>query len=800
MVEIAERLALIIDAKASGAVAELRKAAKSAEELAVTQDRAALASAKMGAASDKLAASLAKQAVAEAKAAGDTVALAEAQVTAAAASEKANLSRVGAVVAANKLSVSELAAKDATVALGSGAVATGGLLDKLGLSALGAGGALASIGPIFALVALAAGVKVLADGVKHFEELTGQVRKFKSVTGATATDASLLVGQMKQLGVDPEAASKAFFRFGAALGDGSSKLNDFGVATAHLKDGSTDLVGTFENLRSAYQGSSDAATKDAIAKQLGARAATALIPLLKQTKEQVADLNKETRASGGIMSDQDIRNGRDLAVAGRQLSESFANLELSLARGVVPGLAIASESVTKIVNGLHQLISKPLDLSPLKHQFEDLIHGKSIDDLKKLATQQNKENDSKDHRAEVAKEQEAEDKLTSSLLGEVSAKKAVRDAANSLTDARQVEVDAQDTLNKLLRDGAVDEKAVAAAKKDLASASQSLVRAHESERDAVLELNKARERASVLDVQEANNKLALAGDRIGSSKAAAQQAKEKLDALLGSGSATRGQIAEATSELKTRQDEVTRSVIDQKRATEDLTKVKQKGSEADPAVVSAERRLRDAHDGVKSAIDTQREALGHLHEAEAGDPDFAKKVTEARRDVARAHQAIADAQDNQVTSALRLKSATEQLNAALSGTGGSLFALQAEQGVLDQLLMLQSKGLNVGPLLAQLPNLLQTSTTDPFGNKTGTKSTIRRAKGGPLEPFQAYLVAEPGTGGEILQMGDRGGYARPAGRGGHTFVTNIKAETGASAAEIARELSWSLRTTVLPRI
>jgi hypothetical protein len=37
-----------------------------------------------------------------------------------------------------------------------------------------------------------------------------------------------------------------------------------------------------------------------------------------------------------------------------------------------------------------------------------------------------------------------------------------------------------------------------------------------------------------------------------------------------------------------------------------------------------------------------------------------------------------------------------------------------------------------------------------------------RREGGPLNPGETYLVAEPGTGGEIIQMGNQGGHAFPA--------------------------------------
>lgn len=775
MPEIAERLALIIESKTGGAVTELKKTAKSAEDLAVAQDRASLSAAKMAAAQDRLAASLAKQQLAEAKAAGSTEAVATAQANSAAASEKAAVSKAQAAAAADRLAVSELRAKEAAASLGSTATGTAGLLERLGISGTTAGAALTTLAPLLGFAALGFGVKILKDGIEHFQALTGQIRGLKNVTGGTAEEVSLLVGQMHQLGVEPDAAQKAFLRFGAALGDGTSKLSAFGVEVAHNKDGSTDLLGTLNNLRTAYQGTSDAATKDAISKQLGGRAAAALIPLLKLTKEQVQELNKATRSSGGVLSDDDLRRGFELKVASNQMKEAFENIELGLAKGFVPALAEGLRYVSEIVEKLNSAKiptpGKGDNPSFLGQAIKDipsliLFHRPSVD-RKGDAEDTAKQKAAADAHAEALKrEKDAQDALTSSLTGEISARRAVNDAVRNTEHAHQAETDAQDKLNKLLWEGAVDEKAVAAAKKDVEHASRSVRDAIEAEHDAQDALNKARERATALDLAEARSKVALAGDRTSQAKAAEQQAQEKLDALLGSGSATAGQIAAAQADLKQRHDEVAQSIIDQGRAQEDLTKTQQKGTDQDPAVIAAQRRVRDAHEQVSDAIDAQKDALDKLHTAEAGDPDWARKVADARQDLADAHQNVADAQQNQITAALGLQTATDKMNSSLDTSATNL------QAIIDKFTALKAQGLDVDEILSML-GVSPTASSD-----MPTYDNPRKyAPSGGYRPS-----AFPTTKNAVVIN--------------HT--TNVM--TNASAKDIARETSWDLRTTVVPRI
>ncbi len=64
-------------------------------------------------------------------------------------------------------------------------------------------------------------------------------------------------------------------------------------------------------------------------------------------------------------------------------------------------------------------------------------------------------------------------------------------------------------------------------------------------------------------------------------------------------------------------------------------------------------------------------------------------------------------------------------------------------------------------IMGTLSKLSKNSAFIPDFEWAPIKPLVPRKEGGPLQPGGTYLVAEPGTGGEILQMGGSGGMATP---------------------------------------
>jgi len=779
-----QSLAILINAKTEGLVTEVKAANDSMLQLATSEEREAVAAATLTAAKDKEAAALAKVTLETAKQNGDTTLIASAQANYTNLVKQSSVSKAEAAAASQSLKVAELEAGQAAETAAGQTGAFGGVLDQLGLSGANAGDAiiagLTKVGPA---IAVFAGFEALKAGIKSFVDLGVSVHDFQLITGGTATQSSLLIGQLQQLGIAPDTASKAIARMAAAIGDGTSKLGQYGIQVATDAKGNVDITQTFENLRAAYQGSTDAATKDAIAKQLSLRGATALLPLLAQTTDQIKALNAETKANGGIMSQSDVEAAFQLKVETEQVHLAIQGIERDFAQGVVPELLNGLTGITKILDVANKLaaikipFAKDLDIGKVVGKAAiDLIPGiGQITGAIDLFNHKAKDNAlstaqataaAQEYQAAVAAESDAEDKLNSALTGEVDAKKAVRDANNQLQDSQYNLTTAEQAYADLVATKGVDLTKETSAYNSLTSASDSYQTALDSETSAQQALNTAKEKASALDIAEAQNKLALAGDSIGTAKAADQAAGEALSKLLGSGTATASEIAAAQADLKTKTDDVTKSVLDQQQAHVDLQTVQAKGTAADPAVVSAQAALAKAHDGVTKALDARNRAYDNMLKAEQPDPQFQEKLAKAAQDVSRSQQAVADAQDNRTRATLSLTKAEDTLSASVDGQAQALAAVQQE--ISD----LAKQGLDVSALATAL------------AEATGT--TIASITGKPA-------TANPRAGlGGALPPGFGGGAS-----GSQVNITNnVNTTSGATAQQIANDTAWSVRTTL----
>lgn len=797
---ITDRLALMIDAQTAGAVTAIQALSKTSTDAAASEDRRAAASLKAAAADDKAAVSAAKSSLVKARAVGDDQAIAAAETEVAAAQEKATVSKAESAAASDALAASDLKAKAAALGLAEGTTQSAGGLKGV-LTNLAGSFSNVEKGAIVAGAALE--FKVIDDSVKKFEELGHQVLITQGTLGGTAQQASLLIGQLKDLSIDPDTAAKSLLRFGAALGDGTSKIGNFGIEVAKNKDGTTDLYGTLENLRQAYQDSTDATTKDAIAKQLGLRNAQALIPYLNLTAQQLAAINAQTKASGGILSQSDVENAHQLSIASAQIKQAFDGLEISIARGVVPALTQAEQTLKdilpvatkisdlagkKVEGGIFGLAALPITL-PLKGLIDsyDKLTGSTNTSATATAADQVAQQEAA---AAADAATTSVKNLTSALEGEVNAQNKVYDNVYAVVDAREKLAQDQQKLGDLISAGGVDATQVASALSQMTSAERAATSAQQTETNAQEALNKARERATALDLAQAQNKVDLAGDAITAAKAAQQQAKEKLDQLLGSGTATAGDVAAAQADLKTKTDDVTKSVNDQAQAQVDLGTAKQKGTESDPAVQQAEQNLANARAANSQAISNEIDAYGKLVSAQQPAVGWQQQINDQRELIAKDKESVHDALQSQVDDVLALNDASSKLTASLQNDATALGSISA------QVAALKAQGLSVGDieaLLGQGPGATAASAA-PKPDPTGPGSAAGdKARSGPK--------ALPAVGFGSLPL--------PGVNTGKTQGLNVEVHQsfhGYDPNQIAREsahaAAWSIRTTiptVLPR-
>lgn len=778
-----ETLSLILEAVgADKLVANLEAAAKGSEDEALAEQRRAAATLAAAAADDKATLAVAKLNLEKAKQAGGGGTGSAEQLAVSAATDKSRLSALEATAAQRTYKADMLASAAAAETAAGEQKGLAGALSQVGLSGALATPAVLSMG--LALAGLAA-FDVIKSGISNFIDLTNQVRQFSQVTGASAEESSLFIGQMNALGVNSEAADKAFLRFGASIGDGTDKLGKFGIEVAHSKDGQVDLIGTLENVRQAYQGATDATTKDAIAKQLSLRGATELLPILNATDAQIRQINEATKASGEVVSADELAKARDFKVATQELTQSVKGLEEELAKGLVPALTNAAHGLTTIIDDANKLgqikiggeslfgevLRQVSGLGPAGAAL-DLFGNKSD----KAAQAQQRLKDSLAQATQAADAEKTQvDTLQSTLEADVSASRSLQSAKQSLTDAVKAHSDALTAEQSLVSGGLAGYSQYISAEKQLESAQRSATSATEAEEQAQDNLAKALQKSTQLQLDQAQAKVDQSGDKITSAKLAVQDAKVKLDALLGSGSASADEIAAAQEAVTAATHQVTQAQLDQQQATLDLTAAKQKGTQADPAVQDAEQRLTDAHRNAVDALQAVNDAYGVVKTAT---DDYGKAVAAAKTLVDTSAADIKTKQSDVELATLNSADAAQKLSDTITATDPA--AYDTLKTKLDQLapsfekVLSDAKALN--DYLSSQANPAPQSNSDAIGTVLN-----------PLPPPAAALP---------LSLGSF--FPSTTSTSGPVTNVTVYAQTNASATDIAREVSWTLNTAPVP--
>lgn len=536
-----------------------------------------------------------------------------------------------------------------------------GLVGKLGDKAGVTGATIKSaigVGAVGGLVAFGAAA---VHSANKFVDLASTVDDFQDVSGASARDASQLVNVVKQLGIAPEAAAKGMFKLGREIGSGKSALDEYGIAVARNTDGTTDLVGTLANVSEAFRGTTDAAQRNAIANAAFGRAGGELIDLLDLTEEQLRALS----AHGPIFSQEDIDNAKLLQVNMRAAGQELDAMEVKVGRWFAKTALNFSVGIGTI--------QEALGLIPKGSALADLSAKRAAASASLMA-------DESRAAAEALKEEEdAADKLSSSLFGTVNARRAVQAAARSVTSAEESLAGKQRELNDLLKRGAVDAKAVAAAERDVASATRTVASAKERVVAAEDALRRARgydpEDLAEADLsrREAALGVADAVDRV-------QSATEALD------EAQRGSDPEAVDDA-TR--DLAQANLSLERAQRAATAAAQAQQDLNPNSEAGARRLKDAEvelwdatSDQAAAVDALKISTDNLNAARAGDPEFLAIVRDRTNEVRDAEQNVADAKWNHLQQAVALHGAIEKENELLSETGKRIDLVRWKMGEL----------------------------------------------------------------------------------------------------------------------
>lgn len=222
----------------------------------------------------------------------------------------------------------------------------------LGLKDVGGGALLAGAGIAVAGVAL---TKFVHEGVDSYVQLVDSVKAYKNVTGASAEESSRMVALAKVLGVSADTLANGMFRMARNVRANSEALAADGVQIARTKSGQVDLSATLLNVADAYQRVGGGNAGALIAQDAFGRGGRALIPILKQSREEIQGFWKDAANHGEIMTDADLKAVFDYKVSIRELDEAWAGLERKAAPGVVKALTGAAKFGENEIAGWQRL-------------------------------------------------------------------------------------------------------------------------------------------------------------------------------------------------------------------------------------------------------------------------------------------------------------------------------------------------------------------------------------------------------------------------------------------------------------
>lgn len=687
-------------------------------------------------------------------------------------------------------------------------------LDKVKGSSEGTGLSMSSALAGGVAVAGAAIATMTVKGVQQYSALTGEVRKYQNVTGASAQEASKMIAVTKALGVDTEALTTGMFRSGAQIAKNADQFTAAGVAIAHNKNGTVDLTGTLKNAAAAYQRSADATERDNIAKLLGGKRGQELIPILKATSSEIDGIAKAAQDRGEIITQADVDAGVEYRKSMRELDESVKGIEMSLAKGLVPALTSTAEGLTTVID-LANKIHVPdalLKISQAANPFA--VYGAAKKDFEewrggheKAAAAANDQNAAEAGLAGTTKAEaasfdaagaalkrqtentksaaDAMESMKSTTMGVANAQRGLQDANQGVADATSGLAAAHRRLDDLLRKGAVDQRAVTSAQREFESSSRSAADAQDRLTDARKAFDAVLAGPSVRNQTDANLRVQETADGILRANLRLAEAQKKLSDLQTSGTASSDDLASAQLDVHDASRGVTKAQEDAADAQQALNDLMASGTPGSKEYESARKAVKDAEQGVKDAQQQVLDSQKALTDAQKGDVTFSQQVLDAKANIAQAERGVKTAKDNVTTATLNLFDAQQKETQALADGGAA---------ALDYLTYLQGIAatypeLANDPLLAVLRNLVAPAATKQLGDipMPFARGGGARASGGPVSAGELYKVNDaPGNPTEYFVPASSGSIALGPTDGGGLGTLTLVTPVMIDGREVAR--------------
>jgi hypothetical protein len=187
----------------------------------------------------------------------------------------------------------------------------------------------------FAVVGVAA-VAGIAKAVEATVEWAGEVRQLQRVTGESAESASALAAAGAELGVTVTKMNVGFGLLSKNIVNGAAGFEKYGINVRDAQGNLLPFDTVLGNVADRFVKLPPGVQQAAFAMNVFGRSGKELIPLLSKGSAGIDELKAKAKEMGLVLSQDDVDAARALAIAQRDLSESFKGVEITIGREFIP--------------------------------------------------------------------------------------------------------------------------------------------------------------------------------------------------------------------------------------------------------------------------------------------------------------------------------------------------------------------------------------------------------------------------------------------------------------------------------
>jgi hypothetical protein len=232
---------------------------------------------------------------------------------------------------------------------------------------------------------LAAGAAITGFAVKavgDFQEVALGAGQLRDSLGITADEASRLQEVAGDLGIGVDSVETAIGRMNRTAEASPEHFDAIGASIARNKDGTIDVIGTFENAAEAIDKIPDAGKRAEAAQQIFGRGWQDIAELIRYGADGIRD-SMESVESAKVVDDSDIERARKFRDTMDELKGVLESVSIAVGERVVPLVEAAGEAILGVKTALDTL-KDALPEGQAGDEFWTFLTGSALDQVKRI--------------------------------------------------------------------------------------------------------------------------------------------------------------------------------------------------------------------------------------------------------------------------------------------------------------------------------------------------------------------------------------------------------------------------------